>query len=855
MTTAQASSSDCYSDSEKEKENTEVEEKCEREWGAFADRADSPPEIDGRAFLDLEDNLKFFPPLYRQRYETVREILKDERWCPPPATVVEFGCAELAMFPYFKQVSHITKVFMVDIDFNLVDYYSCRTAPLTCDYLTPRENPLHVEVMCGSVADCDARMQGANAVVCIELIEHLELDIVEKLEKTIFGFIEPEIAIFTTPNSDFNVLLNGMQGKFRHWDHKFEWSRREFTDWTNKVLSQYPQYRVEISGVGLPPEGSEEVGHCSQLALFVRNSDYIPVSTKDAQEIYTTCRTYDHPTKPPDSRSDGEKLQDEVHFRLNRLGFYDCYQAEDEDFSYVPLVDLTLAVQNTIPSTDSEAIRCCLLSEDIVERDGIVYVRFNKYASKSSSDSDSDHDLTDEEDNVENYNCHVGPENNEDEEWDIGPPGRFAGPEILSEYHIAMANLENVSNLVYERHSQMRAMMGWSDPEDDDNHEEDDDNEDNNGGYYEYYAEEQPLDCEKIWNSIVPLRSSTAHEKGRGSSEEIDGLEKVTEACSPGNGGDFIHASMCGASSPIAPSDEHESLMGNTKRDLITDSGVDLSPLLNHNSSQDEMADILPTIGESKVGIALKTKDLPKSTSVEVLHLDGSCTLKRRAGLEYLEFAPSTSVALCYTGQTYSGSDKVLTNVNMSMSSERKSLDGSLVRDVADSYSFDFAGDSGYPNSSSLHHDVDVDLTPEQVDDISSENDDRSNPSLSEDELSDSLDRAPALPRRVIHPRHPVVPIVFENVENGDLANNNRDGEGNNAVAPLGDEREFVALVQEGDMQPLLAAPAVDVILPYNADPFPHWLMDLLNIEDADEVPAAKVDDLEHDEGLGEDSI
>lgn len=63
-------------------------------------------------------------------------------------------------------------------------------------------------------------------------IEHLEMDIVQKLEETIFGFIEPEIAIFTTPNSDFNVLLKGLEeGKFRHYDHKFEWSRREFKDW------------------------------------------------------------------------------------------------------------------------------------------------------------------------------------------------------------------------------------------------------------------------------------------------------------------------------------------------------------------------------------------------------------------------------------------------------------------------------------------------------------------------------------------------------------------------------------------------------------------------------------------------
>lgn len=73
------------------------------------------------------------------------------------------------MFPYIKQISHVEKILMVDIDSDIIDYYSCRAAPLSCDYLSPRDSPLHVEVLCGSVADCDARLLRANAVVCIEL--------------------------------------------------------------------------------------------------------------------------------------------------------------------------------------------------------------------------------------------------------------------------------------------------------------------------------------------------------------------------------------------------------------------------------------------------------------------------------------------------------------------------------------------------------------------------------------------------------------------------------------------------------------------------------------------------------------
>lgn len=82
---------------------------------------------------------------------------------------MEFGCAELAMFNYFKRIPDITKVIMIDIDSDLLDHFHCRASPLTCDYVCPRENPLHVEVLCGSVAECDVRLLGANAVVCIEL--------------------------------------------------------------------------------------------------------------------------------------------------------------------------------------------------------------------------------------------------------------------------------------------------------------------------------------------------------------------------------------------------------------------------------------------------------------------------------------------------------------------------------------------------------------------------------------------------------------------------------------------------------------------------------------------------------------
>lgn len=85
--------------------------------------------------------------------------------------------------------------------------------------------------------------------------------------------------------------------------------------------------------------------------------------------------------------------------------------------------------------------------------------------------------------------------------------------------------------------------------------------------------------------------------------------------------------------------------------------------------------------------------------------------------------------------------------------------------------------DSGYPDSYS-DHDMDLDLTPEQFDDIDTESDDN---------ISGSLP-SPLVP----------APLVIDDVENGDVANNNRDGEGNNLIADMEEEPiEFEAQIIE----------------------------------------------------------
>lgn len=57
----------------------------------------------------------------------------------------------------------------------------------------------------------------------------------EAMPYNVFAFIQPKVAVFTTPNADFNVLFENFDGR-RHWDHKFEWTREQFSEWYRKII-------------------------------------------------------------------------------------------------------------------------------------------------------------------------------------------------------------------------------------------------------------------------------------------------------------------------------------------------------------------------------------------------------------------------------------------------------------------------------------------------------------------------------------------------------------------------------------------------------------------------------------------
>lgn len=61
-------------------------------------------------------------------------------------------------------------------------------------------------------------------------IEHLYPDVLDAFPYNIFCYVHPKLVIVTTPNAEFNILFKDFK-KFRHYDHKFEWTREQFQDW------------------------------------------------------------------------------------------------------------------------------------------------------------------------------------------------------------------------------------------------------------------------------------------------------------------------------------------------------------------------------------------------------------------------------------------------------------------------------------------------------------------------------------------------------------------------------------------------------------------------------------------------
>ncbi|XP_017125119.1 small RNA 2'-O-methyltransferase [Drosophila elegans] len=290
-----------------------------------------------------ETGITFDPPVYEQRYCAAIQILEDSRWKDHIKKVVEFGCAEMRFFQLMRRIETIEQILLVDIDEPLLRKNSTSVNPLVSDYIRHRLGPLNVQILQGSVADSSEELRDTDAVIALELIEHVYDDVLSKIPSNVFGFMQPKLVVFSTPNSDYNVIFTRfnplLPNGFRHDDHKFEWTREEFKTWCLSIVEKYPNYMFSLLGVGNPPKDLESVGHVSQLAVFVRK-DFLEMELENSLDStpkldeestpYKLIHSVDYPFHK-DTRTEKEKIWTEVQIELQRFKRMANFSENEQD--------------------------------------------------------------------------------------------------------------------------------------------------------------------------------------------------------------------------------------------------------------------------------------------------------------------------------------------------------------------------------------------------------------------------------------------------------------------------------------------------------------------------------------------
>lgn len=230
----------------------------------LAEIDDTEPEVlDNAVPADSDANECDRPtPLVELRKVAVIDALK----AAGAHRVVDLGCGEGAFLRLLADDSFFTEVVGTDVSHRALQTAGKR---LHLDRMGDRQRE-RIKLFQSSVTYRDARIAGYDALVLMEVIEHVDLPRLGALETSVFGSAQPGTVVVTTPNVEHNVRYESLAaGSMRHTDHRFEWSRAEFDEWAARVAIEYG-YHVRTGPIGLV---DDEVGAPTQLAVFTHGGN------------------------------------------------------------------------------------------------------------------------------------------------------------------------------------------------------------------------------------------------------------------------------------------------------------------------------------------------------------------------------------------------------------------------------------------------------------------------------------------------------------------------------------------------------------------------------------------------------
>lgn len=196
-------------------------------------------------------------PLSQHRADAVLAALADVG----AHRVVDMGCGPGALLARLVKDRAFSKIVGVDVSARSLEQ-AARMLQLAEASDAERER---IALLHGSIVYRDDRLRGFDAMVLMEVIEHVDPSRLGALEDAVFASAAPGSVVVTTPNAEYNALYPDLPaGTFRHDDHRFEWTRDEFRAWAERVAGRH-SYAVEFRPVG---DADADLGAPTQLALF-----------------------------------------------------------------------------------------------------------------------------------------------------------------------------------------------------------------------------------------------------------------------------------------------------------------------------------------------------------------------------------------------------------------------------------------------------------------------------------------------------------------------------------------------------------------------------------------------------------
>ncbi len=214
------------------------------------------------------------------RRETVIDTLKKYQ----AKCSIDLGCGEGKLVSLLAKDPFFDKIGGMDVSYRSLEYAQQKLERL---FLSTAQLA-KVDLFQGSLTYRDRRLENYDAATLIEVIEHLDESRLAALERVVFEFAHPNLVLITTPNSEYNIKFENLPiGKFRHADHRFEWTRVEFQTWATGIAKRF-DYTVIFDDIGsIDPM----VGAPTQMAIFERLAEAseksaVKTAASDAKSAY-----------------------------------------------------------------------------------------------------------------------------------------------------------------------------------------------------------------------------------------------------------------------------------------------------------------------------------------------------------------------------------------------------------------------------------------------------------------------------------------------------------------------------------------------------------------------------------------